>query len=178
MLQREGIIERKIGSGTYLSESAPQLIELNDASVDVSPPHIRSFRETLEARLLIEPSIAAKAAELCTPERSRQLLAAADQVLQATNWLAFKEAIYAFSRVYYQHADNTFLLATYDQILQTRRASKFDGKQEQAPVARLVKQHMYSRLVAIAEAIASGDPSKAEECVREYLLGLSVSSAV
>ena len=66
MLQKEGLVERKIGSGTYLSERAPQIIELKDAAVDMSPERSHDFLETLEARLLIEPSIAARAAEAPT----------------------------------------------------------------------------------------------------------------
>jgi len=66
MLQKEGLVERKIGSGTYLSENAPQIIELKDASVDMSLERSHDFHETLEARLLIEPAVAARAAEAPT----------------------------------------------------------------------------------------------------------------
>ena len=59
MLQKEGLVERKIGSGTYLSERAPQIIELKEAAVDMSPERSHDFLETLEARLLIEPSVSA-----------------------------------------------------------------------------------------------------------------------
>ena len=71
MLQKEGLVERKIGSGTYLSERAPQLIELADAAVHMSPERAHGFHETLEARLLIEPSVAAAPPDRLPPEFAR-----------------------------------------------------------------------------------------------------------
>ncbi|MCY4259400.1 MAG: GntR family transcriptional regulator, partial [Rhodobacteraceae bacterium] len=91
MLQREGLVERKIGSGTYLSEGAPQIIELAEASVEMSPERSHNFHETLEARLLIEPSVAARAAEAPTKQFLADLDAALVRIMDATTWLQFKE---------------------------------------------------------------------------------------
>ena len=88
MLQKEGLVERKIGSGTYLSERAPQIIELKDAAVDMSPERSHDFLETLEARLLIEPSIAARAAEAPTKAFRRDLDASLKRILAVPTWLA------------------------------------------------------------------------------------------
>lgn len=177
MLQKEGLVERKIGSGTYLSERAPQIIEMEDAGVEIPAGRPHDFQETLEARLLIEPSVAAKVAVSGDRAVFDALSQAADRTLDAPDWLAFKEAIYAFSRLYYVAAGNDFLLWTFDQILQARRRSNFDGRQAHAPVAELVRQHIHEQLRAIVEAIASGDRSRAETAVRQYLVGLAASSA-
>lgn len=176
MLQKEGLVERKVGSGTYLSERAPQIIEMGDADVDIVSGHTHDFQETLEARLLIEPSLAAKA----TAEKSQifvdELRTVADRTLEARDWLAFKEAIYAFSRMFYVNAHNDFLLWTFDQILQDRRRRNFDGKQSNAPVAELVRHHVFDQLNTIVQAVASGDRLKAENAVRNYLVSLAASS--
>ncbi len=178
MLQREGLVERKIGSGTYLSERAPQIIELAEASVDMSLERSHDFHETLEARLLIEPSVASRAAEAPTAQFIDDLDSALERILQAPTWLQFKEEIYGFSRLYYVEAGNAFLCWTFDQIVSARRTNKFDGGTEQAPVATLVRKHFHDRLSKIAEAIKSEDPDQARIEVEGFLVGMAASSAL
>ena len=178
MLQKEGLVERKIGSGTYLSERAPQIIELADASVYMSPERSHGFHETLEARLLIEPSVAARAAGSPTPAFCEELDAALERILAAPTWLQFKEAIYGFSRLYYVEAGNDFLCWTFDQIVAARRANKFDGGTDQAPVANIVRKHFHDRLSKIADAITSEDPERARAEVEGFLVGMAASSAL
>jgi len=178
MLQREGLVERKIGSGTYLSERAPHIIELAEASVEMSPERSHDFHETLEARLLIEPSVAARAAEAPTKQFITDLDVALDRILKAPTWLQFKEEIYGFARLYYVEAGNDFLSWTFDQIVSARRANKFDGGTEQAPVANLVRKHFHDRLSRIAEAVRSEDPDRARTEVESFLVGMAASSAL
>ncbi|WP_421725510.1 FadR/GntR family transcriptional regulator [Bauldia sp.] len=177
MLQKEGLVERKIGSGTYLSDDAPKIIEMGDAGVDLTASGVLDFQETLEARLYIEPRLAAKVAEAGDPAAFDALRTAADATAAARDWLTFKEAIYQFSRCLYVAAGNDFLVSIFDQILASRRRSNFDGRQSQAPVADLVRTHMRDELRAIADTVASGDPAVAEAAVRQYLIGLAASSA-
>ena len=177
MLQKEGLVERKMGSGTYLSERAPRLIEMGDAEVNLATGQPHNFQETLEVRLLIEPALAAKAAGEGDPVFLNRLSAAADKMLETADWLEFKESIYAFSRLLYEQSRNDFLLWTFEQILRARRNSNFDGKQGQVPVSELVRRHVHNQLGNIADALASGDPQQAEEAVRNYLVGLAASSA-
>lgn len=178
MLQREGLVERKIGSGTYLSERAPQIIELAEASVDMSPERSHDFHETLEARLLIEPSVASRAAEAPTKQFVKELDSSLRRILEAPTWLQFKEEIYSFARLYYAEAGNEFLCWTFDQIVTARRANKFDGGTEQAPVANLVRKHFHDRLSKIADAIRSEDPDQARLEVESFLVGMAASSAL
>jgi len=178
MLQREGLVQRKIGSGTYLSERAPQIIELADASVEMSPQRSHDFHETLEARLLIEPAVAARAAEAPTAAFRAELDEALEHILAAPTWLEFKEAIYGFARLYYVEAGNNFLCWTFDQIVAARRANKFDGGTDQAPVANLVRKHFHDRLLKIANAIKSEDPDRARAEVESFLVGMAASSAL
>ena len=178
MLQKEGLVERKIGSGTYLSEHAPQIIELADAAVHMSPERSHGFHETLEARLLIEPSVAARAAGSPSPEFCQDLDAALERILAARIWLQFKEDIYGFSRLYYVEAGNEFLCWTFDQIVAARRTNKFDGGTDQAPVANLVRKHFHDRLAKIADAITSREPERARAEVESFLVGMAASSAL
>ncbi len=178
MLQKEGLVERKIGSGTYLSKRAPQIIELTEAAVDMSPERSHDFIETLEARLLIEPSIAARAAESPTAKFLEDMDHALELVLAAPTWLLFKEAIYDFARLYYNEAGNSFLLWTFEQIVNARRSNKFDGHTDQAPVANLVRRHFHDRLSKIAEAIRDEDPDRTRIEVETFLVGIAASTAI
>lgn len=178
MLQKDGLVERKIGSGTYLSERAPQIIELKEAAVEMTPERSHDFLETLEARLLIEPSVAARAAEAPTKSFCENLDAALELILTAPTWLEFKEAIYSFSRLYYQEAGNNFLLWTFEQIVNTRRSNKFDGRMDQAPVANLVRQHFHQRLSNIARAIKAEEPATARAEVEAFLVNMAASSMI
>ena len=178
VLKREGLVERKIGSGTYLSDRAPQIIELAEASVDMSLARSHDFHETLEARLLFEPAVAARAAEAPTKEFIDELHHALERILSAPTWLRFKEEIYGFSRLYYIEAGNGFLCWAFDQIVKSRRMNNFDGGTEQAPVAHLVRKHFHERLSRIADAINSEDPEQARCEVESFLVGMAASSAL
>ncbi|MEL6962693.1 MAG: FCD domain-containing protein, partial [Pseudomonadota bacterium] len=134
--------------------------------------------ETLEARLLIEPSVAARAAEAPTKTFQKDLDASLERILSAPTWLQFKEEIYAFARLYYQEAGNGFLLWTFEQIVNARRSNNFDGERDQAPVANLVRRHFHDRLSKIAEAIKGEKPALAKAEVEAFLVGMAASSMI
>ena len=149
-----------------------------DAAVHMSPERSHSFHETLEVRLLIEPSVAARAAGSPTLEFCADLDAALERVLAAPTWLQFKEGIYGFSRLHYVEAGDEFLCWTFDQIVTARRANKFDGGADQAPVANLVRKHFHDRLSKIGAAIASGNPERARAEVESFLVGMAAYSVL
>lgn len=175
ILQEAGLVQRKVGSGTYLSESAPAIIERIDAEVDVHATHEHSFFETVEARLVLEPGVAALAARNISDASLARLRAALQAVREPASWLDFKSRIYLFARAYYEASGNSFLLWTFDQILKARIDHKFDGHRESGVVADIVRMHSYEQLSAIFDAIASGDEQRAEQATRAYLIGIAAS---
>lgn len=86
--------------------------------------------------------------------------------------------IYGFAKLYYVEAGNGFLCWTFDQIVSARRANKFDGGTNQAPVANLVRKHFHDRLSKIADAIRSEEPEVARSEVESFLVGMAASSAL
>lgn len=178
ILQEAGLVARKVGSGTYLSEQAPKIIERIDAEVDVHAPHAHSFIETIEARLVLEPGVAALAARNISAAQLADLKAALDSVRSATTWLDYKSRIYLFARAYYVASGNSFLLWTFDQILKARADHKFDGQREAGSVAEIVLRHSHDQLREIYEAIAAGDEGRAEAVTRTYLIGIAASSSL
>ncbi len=178
ILQGAGLIRRRAGSGTWLSEDAPQIIERIDADVDIHAAHEHSFLETIEARLILEPGVAGLAARNISDAALEELKAALDAIPRATNWLDFKSRIYFFARAYYVASGNSFLLWTFDQILKARVDHKFDGHRENGAVAEIVRKHSAEQLLRIYDAIAAGDEEGAEAVTRYYLAGIAASSGL
>jgi GntR family transcriptional regulator, transcriptional repressor for pyruvate dehydrogenase complex len=170
ILNEMGLISRKVGSGTWLSERAPQIIERIDADVDVMALHEHSFLETIEARLIFEPGVAALAARRISEPHLKPMKSALDAVFQDGSWVEFKARIYQFSRTYYVASGNGFLLRTFDQII------KFDGRSENGEVAEIVRNHAHEQLAPIFRAIADGDEVHAETVTRNYLVVIAASS--
>ena len=175
ILQETGLIKRKVGSGTFLAEDMPAIIERLDAGVDVHAVHEHSFLETIEARLILEPGVAALAARNISEAHLDQLRAGLEAVREPASWLEFKSRIYLFARAYYEASGNSFLLWTFDQILAARVDHKFDGHRESGAVAEIVRRHSYDQLVMIFRAIAEGDEARAETVTRSYLIGIAAS---
>lgn len=178
IMQETGLVKRKVGSGTYLADDAPQIIERLDAEVDVNAKHEHSFLETIEARLILEPGVAALATRNMTPAKLAALKQALENIRTSSNWLEFKSHLYLFARTYYIASGNSFLLWTFDQILKARQDHKFDGHREAGVVAEIVRRHSYDQLAAIYDAIASGDEAVAEKVTRNYLIGIAASSGL
>ena len=178
IMQEAGLVKRQVGSGTYLAEDAPQIIERMDADVDVQAPHDHSFLETIEARLIIEPGVAALAARNMTETKRSVLTKALDDILRPCTWIEFKSRLYLFSRAYYEASGNSFLLRTFDQILKARQDHKFDGHRENGAVADIVRRHSHEQLLEIFNAISSGDEQTAEQVTRSYLVRIAASSGL
>jgi GntR family transcriptional regulator, transcriptional repressor for pyruvate dehydrogenase complex len=176
ILNEMGLISRKVGSGTWLSERAPQIIERIDADVDVQAPHEHSFLETIEARLIFEPGVAALAARHMSQSHLKLLKSSLDAILGPGSWIEFKSRIYQFSRAYYVASGNGFLLRTFDQIIKGRADHKFDGHRENGEVAEIVRNHTHEQLAQIFRAIADGDEVRAETVTRNYLVAIAASS--
>ncbi|MBL9045870.1 MAG: FadR family transcriptional regulator [Tabrizicola sp.] len=175
ILQEAGLVRRKVGSGTWLPEDMPQIIERLDAEVDVGAQHEHSFLETVEARLILEPGVAALAARNISETHLERLRVALEAVREPANWMEFKSRIYLFARAYYEASGNSFLLWTFDQILAARIDHKFDGHRENGAVAEIVRRHSHDQLVLIFRAIADGDEARAEAETRRYLIGIAAA---
>jgi GntR family transcriptional regulator, transcriptional repressor for pyruvate dehydrogenase complex len=176
ILNETGLISRKVGSGTWLSEQAPQIIERLDAEVDREVLHEPSILEAIEARLVMEPGVAALAARHVSGDHVEQMKASLSAILTPGSWMEFKSKIYQFSRTYYVASGNGFLLRTFDQIIKMRADHQIDGRRENIVVAEIVRNHTHEQLAQIFRAIADGDEIRAETVTRNYLVAIAASS--
>jgi GntR family transcriptional repressor for pyruvate dehydrogenase complex len=167
--QQQGLIERKVGSGTYLSEKAPQIIEVHDARVDVSAKKPVSFHEVLEARIVMEPGVAALAAEHHDARDLAKINKDLNGIRQAKTWLEFKESLYGLFLDIYRASGNSLLLDTFCQIVEARRKDNYDGRRLESRVSELVRHQTHDEIAVIVEAIAARDSKLAEKETHDYL---------
>ena len=170
-LDNDGLIQRRIGSGTFLSPQAVTNIEMMDAEVKIDKFYNSiNFNTILEARLIMEPGVIAMAANNATAGQIAAIYNDLEKIKTAACWLDFKEQIYSFFRELYKLSNNQFLLSIFDQIIEQRRKTNFDGIKLRSKVAPLVCQRTYEDLELILQPIAEGDAINAEKRSREYLL--------
>lgn len=66
MLEVMGVLSQRVGDGTYLNNAAPAI--LAEPMEFLILLHGISFEELMDARMIVEPELAARAAENATPE--------------------------------------------------------------------------------------------------------------
>ena len=174
-IQGQGLIVRRVGSGTYISDNAAQIIETQDAQVNTQGSGPFNFSSILEARLLFEPGVAALAAANAGPENLRLMKARLQDLLEVESWLEFKEAIYAVTLSIYQAAGNDFLSNIFEQVIKHRRLVNYDGRATESSVSELVKVQAHFELKKIVDAILSGDGKEAESLCQDYILKMFTS---
>lgn len=160
-VEDEGLIWRHVGKGTFIGQR-----ELSPASpgwaADISLGDVMAARQVLEPQLAAQAAIAARPADLASMARCMADMANTQSYAQ---WKLLDERLH---RLIASATQNSLLLVLYDTLraqgragLDTRLADVF-GK-ESAPHAT-TDQH---RL--IVEAIATGDPARAEQAMRDHL---------
>ena len=159
-LEREGLIWRHVGKGTFIGERSLSA-ELTSMPDVLTPP------EAFEARLVIEPQIAALAARRATPGQIDDMWRCIRQ-MQALDdfdqWAVWDERLH---RLVAKAAGNKLLLAVYDTI----RESAPSGMRNIinrvfSSTTRNESNVEHQRYI---EAIANHDPASAESLMRAHL---------
>ena len=170
MMERQGLVDRRIGSGTYLTDNALSVFESMDQTDVRSHEEVPSFVEIVEGRLLFEPAmmgLVCSRADANDIDNMREILA---DILNAPSWHEFKEQIYALHHQMYAATKNRFLLQIMENILADRRAVSFDGRDSHKPAPDAVRKQTHKDLSAIVEAIADNNPKRAEELTSDHLM--------
>ncbi len=170
MMERQGLVHRRVGSGTFLTDDAQNVFERMDQTSVAAHDTVPSFGEIVEGRLLFEPAmmhlVVNRVQEAEIAEMRRQL----DEILSSPTWEDFKESIYALHRAMFASTKNKFLVQIMSSILDDRRAVLFDGHDTDKPAPDPVKQQTHKDLKAIVDAIADRNAKRAEELVSDHLM--------
>ena len=170
MMERQGLVRRRVGSGTYVTDDAHEVFGKMDQTSIGTHASVPSFVEIVEGRLLFEPAmmhIVVNRVELHELDAMRKTLV---EVLDAPTWRDFKERIYALHQLIFKATKNRFLIQIMDDIVADRRAVLFDGKDTDKPTPLPVRRQTHKELAAIVDAIAERKPKLAEELTSDHLM--------
>lgn len=161
-LESMGWIQTRQGEGTYIASSVETLL----ASIAFTIQHQSNpLLQVFEARKILEPAIAALAAERATAEEVGGLEAILnEQAQQVTEGETGVEADTRFHSTLADAAKNEVLLRLNDAIIDRLHETRERSLQTEGRPARSLAGHQ-----EILRAIQSKDPAKAREAMLNHL---------
>lgn len=162
LLADEGLIERHVGRGTFVSKPALNAVE----------PLVEDYSlvELLEARLLFEPGIPDLIVERATDDDIALMDAYLAELHAARNWQEFKEAKYCLHLAMVRATHNRFMSFVFEQIVASRRRAQWGRPGGHPGPVAAVREAAYRDNLRIVEALKAGDANTAREAIRNYLI--------
>lgn len=157
-LENEGVVIRHVGRGTFLSESAAP----EGAPADSSPAAI------MQARLVIEPPLAAVAARVATTADLKWISDCLANGGEAEGFEGFESWDAKLHRAIAQAAHNGLLLRMFD-VMNTARALPVWGNRKRQTSSPERRRCYHQEHVDIVEALLQRDPMGAEQAMRVHL---------
>ena len=170
MMERQGLVHRRVGSGTFLADDARNVFSRMDQTNAANHEAIPSFAEIVEGRLLFEPAMMHLVVTRVDKDEIAEMRRILGEIISAPSWQDFKESIYALHRQMFASTKNRFLVQIMNSILDDRRAVHFDGRDTDKPAPEPVRKQTHKDLQLIVDAIAVGDAARAEELVSDHLM--------
>jgi DNA-binding FadR family transcriptional regulator len=160
-LERDGIIWRHVGKGTFIGPR----------SIDPGSPEWSSgisLGDIMDARLVLEPQLAAQAAINATGEDLEAIARCLEEARAAPTYLQWKRFDEKLHRLIAEAAHNKLLLLLYETLRTQGRAS-LDRRLGDIFGHEASPHPTNDQHDAIAEAIRQGDPVEAERTMRTHL---------
>ncbi|HUH07786.1 MAG TPA: FadR/GntR family transcriptional regulator [Egibacteraceae bacterium] len=155
-LSHAGVLRTRQGDGTYVAEMDPVDL-LGSVALYSQLATGARFTEVLEARKVIEPSLAAMAATRIDDEALAQLYRLLDEMERATEGADFISSDVAFHRVIADSCGNELLAGLLEAMTpMTVRQRRWRAVVAADSLTSQVHQHR-----SIADAIRAGDPEAA-----------------
>ncbi len=170
MMERQGLVRRRVGSGTFVTEDAGQIFDRMDQTNIGTHDDVPSFVEIVEGRLLFEPAMMQIVVNRIEEGEILAMRANLDDILHAPTWREFKERIYSLHHLIFAATKNKFLIQIMESILADRRAVVFDGRNTDQPAPLAVRQQTHKELSGIVEAIAQRKGNQAQDLMNDHLM--------
>ncbi|TNJ44449.1 FadR/GntR family transcriptional regulator [Phaeobacter sp. B1627] len=162
-LEEEGLVWRKQGKGTFAGQPADPTAELAAKIAGET-----NALQVMEARLCIEPELAALCAKRMQPEELARLRRLAQRQFESNGSEAIELWDGAFHRLIAQCARNRPLLTSFallDKIRSNREWIRIRARARSGPSLEV----SHCEHVTIIEAIETGDPDVARTAMRDHL---------
>lgn len=163
-LEAEGLVWRRQGKGTFAGQPVEPIgvlaAEINGTSHPI---------EVMEARLCIEPELAALCARRARPDEIRRLRMVAQRRLEAGDNELIELWDSALHRLIAKSARNRPLLTSFAMLDETRASAAWQGVRARARSDRSLRESERQHM-RIIDAIEAGDAEEAREAMRAHLL--------
>lgn len=161
-LQLSGVLRSRGGSGTYVADSAPLVLETRElASVMADPQKLYAL---VEARYILEPQLAALAAKNATAEEIGQLFEILRTMEQNQDRHSLMTHGYRFHQAVAEYAHNQVLFGFYQSAASQLRGLRVLDSLTLETFLEGINEHK-----AIAKAISEGDDALAKQLMRSHL---------
>ncbi|MDT7553316.1 MAG: GntR family transcriptional regulator, uxu operon transcriptional repressor [Pseudonocardiales bacterium] len=164
VLERDGMIVRHVGRGTFLTDAAVQRVE--GAPADTSPAEI------MQVRLLLEPQVATLAARVATQADLDRITECLDAGGAAEDFEGFEAWDAKLHRAIAHAAHNGLLMNMFD-VLNTARALPVWGTLKRRTSSPERRRCYHAEHTAIVDALRDRDPSEAGDTMRTHLQNVS-----
>ncbi|WP_160008656.1 FadR/GntR family transcriptional regulator [Rhizobium sp. 18055] len=167
VLEAEGLIWRKQGSGTFLGQR-PDSWSDHAATLVAGT----NFMEIMEVRLRIEPQLAQLAAMRAKPSDVVRMRELRDKIYERddADWRELWDG--SLHRLIAQTAGNQLFLSLFDVVNRVRQDPVWQAVRERARKQNKTVNESQSQHTDIIDAIAARDPVRAGEAMRDHLLTL------
>jgi GntR family transcriptional repressor for pyruvate dehydrogenase complex len=162
VLEMMGVLSQRVGDGTYLSENAETI--LNEPIDFLVLLDDLSHYEVFETRLIVEPELAARAAERATAEDISTLRNAVLALERSKNMRERLDADMAFHNAIFRASGNRICQLVFKGIHRTVLSS-MSQLSERVAVEQPIKSHR-----KIYAAIRGRDAEGARTAMREHIL--------
>ncbi|WP_342642350.1 FadR/GntR family transcriptional regulator [Rhodoligotrophos ferricapiens] len=164
-LEREGILSRHIGRGTYITQKASLRPPETGEDEPLSPG------ELMEFRALVEPSLVELIVLNATDKQLVHLVDCAAEGRNVTKWQEAEEADRRFHACLYELTNNRLFLQVGQRVVTMRGQSAWTKLKERSysPERWSVYQQEHER---IAQALSHRDAGAGRDLLRDHLLGV------
>lgn len=162
ILQSESILYSRPGSGTYVADTAPLLLETRELMAIMADSE--NIFDLIGARYILEPQLAALAAENATPTEIERLYAILEKMGQEQDRYNLMTSGYAFHQAVAELSHNKVLYGFYLSAASQLRSMRVLDTLTLETFVQGIDDHRH-----IARAIAEKDAALAKALMRTHL---------
>ncbi|MEA1673215.1 FadR/GntR family transcriptional regulator [Nitrospirillum sp. BR 11163] len=161
-VEEEGLIWRHVGKGTFIGQ--------RDLSAEAQTPLPISLGDIMEARLVLEPQLAAQAAIHSTAADLQAMDACLAEMSESRSLPLWRRLDERLHRTVAEASHNMLLLLLYDTLRAQGRPSlnsRIDAVYGTAATSATAASDVEHR--SLVDAIRAHDPERAENCMHDHL---------